>query len=195
MVFILGLKKSSRWWLLIIPLAILSLVFLGYFKTAKPKPVLNNQTEGREFIGLPVKLIIPAIGINANIQYLGVNQAGEMEIPNNIIDVGWFKLGSKPGEKGSAVIAGHLNGVGDESGVFANLDKLKTGDKLEVQDDGGKVLTFVVWKTGVYDFGYADEVFSRNDGVYLNLITCDGEWDKSKNSYKQRLVVFTKIVN
>ena len=99
------------------------------------------------------------------------------------------------GEKGSGVIAGHLNGKNGEDGVFIDLYKLKTGERLSVIDDKGATITFEVSESRIYDPGYADEVFSRNDGVYLNLITCDGVWDGAKKSYDKRLVVFTKMVN
>lgn len=68
---------------------------------------------------------------------MGVSSNGEMEIPKNIVDVGWFKLGSLPGTKGSAVIAGHFNGENGEDGVFYNLNKLIEGDKLLIEDDKG----------------------------------------------------------
>lgn len=57
----------------------------------------------------------------------------------------------------------------------------------------GTSTAFVVRESRLFDPGYADEVFSRNDGVYLNLITCDGVWDEAKNSYSKRLVVFADI--
>lgn len=117
-----------------------------------------------------------------------------MEVPSNIADVGWFKLGSKPGEKGSAVIAGHFNGPNGETGVFADLFKLKEGDRMYIEDDQGKSLTFVVRESRLYDPGYADEVFSKSDGAHLNLITCDGTWDGDKKSYSKRLVVFADLV-
>jgi LPXTG-site transpeptidase (sortase) family protein len=116
-----------------------------------------------------------------------------MEVPSNAVDVGWFDLGPRPGEKGSAVIAGHFDGENGGVGVFNNLYKLKKGDKLYVEDDKGTTLLFVVRESRIYNPGYADEVFSRNDSAYLNLITCDGVWDKAKKSYSERLVVFTDI--
>lgn len=143
--------------------------------------------------GLPIRLIIPAINVNARIQDVGIALKGEMEVPSNAVDVGWFKIGTRPGEVGSAVIAGHINGESGETGVFANLYKLKEGDNFYIENDKG-TLTFVVWKKQIFDPGYADEVFSRNDGVYLNLITCDGLWDGVKKSYSKRLVVFAVIV-
>lgn len=142
--------------------------------------------------GLPIFLTIPTINIQANIQDLGINSNGEMDIPNNIIDVGWFKFGSRPGEKGSAVIAGHFDGENGK-GVFANLNKLKEGDKLYIKDNNGTSFVFVVRESHIYDPGYVEEVFNLNDSSHLNLITCDGVWDENKKSYSKRLVVFADL--
>lgn len=145
-------------------------------------------------LGSPVRLIVPAININAGIQYLGVTNIGEMEVPNNVVDVGWFELGPRPGEQGSSVIAGHLNGPSGEVGVFADLSKLKKGDKLYIKNDNGTSVTFVVREKRTYDPGHAADVFNMSDTSHLNLITCDGDWNNDKKSYSKRLVVFTDIV-
>jgi LPXTG-site transpeptidase (sortase) family protein len=141
-----------------------------------------------------MRLSIPAIKVEANIQEVGVNSKGEMDVPGNIFEVGWFKLGPKPGEKGSAVISGHFNGKNNEAGVFIDLDKLKVGDKVYVEDGKGFSTSFVVRETQTYIPGYADDVFSKGEGVYLNLVTCDGVWDGGKKSFSKRLVVYTDLV-
>lgn len=161
---------------------------------AVEEQVLNTKPQ-KVKIGIPLQLLIPAIGIDANIQLLGVSASGQMEVPDNIVDVGWFKMGSRPGEVGSAVIAGHLDGKQGEPGIFANLDKLTKGDLLMVKDDMGNSTVFVVRDKRAYDPGFANEVFSQNDGVHLNLITCDGVWEKNIKSYSKRLVVFADAVN
>lgn len=140
---------------------------------------------------LPVRLIIPVINVNAHIQYVGVTSKGEMEVPNNAVDVGWFDLGPRPGERGNSVIAGHFDGKNGEAGVFANLYKLKEGDKLLIEDNKGISTVFVVREKRVYEPGYANDVFNSSDSAHLNLITCDGLWDGTKKSYSKRLVVFT----
>lgn len=101
----------------------------------------------------------------------------------------------RPGERGSAVIAGHLDGVNGEAGVFTNLDKLKVGDKLYVEDDKKISTMFVVREIRTFDPGYADDVFGRSDSAHLNLITCDGVWDGTKKSYTKRLVVFADVTS
>ena len=139
--------------------------------------------------------MIPVINVNAVIQYVGVTPKGAMAVPNNATDVGWFKLGPRPGEKGSAVIAGHFDGENGEAGVFTNLNKLKKGDKLYIKNDKGISITFVVRESRIYNPGYANDVFSGSSSAYLNLITCDGVWDGAKKSYSKRLVVFADIVH
>lgn len=142
-----------------------------------------------------MSIVIPAINVDTTIQYVGVDSRGDMEVPSNIVDVGWFKLGSRPGEKGSAVISGHIDGNDGEAGVFNNLHKLQMGDKLYIKDDKGATITFVVRESRIYNPGFAEEVFSTNDNAHLNLITCDGVWDSDKKSYSKRLVVFASIEN
>lgn len=188
------LKKSFRLPLLAIGLLTLSVVLFYSTRILNIKLILREKTINETSFGLPVALIIPSINVNSKIQYLGITSKGEMEVPNNINDVGWFKLGSRPGEKGSAVIAGHFNGENNQEGVFANLNKLKAGDKLSIEDKTGKSVTFIVQKKELYDSGYADDVFNQSGDAHLNLVTCDGLWDEAKKSYTKRLVIFSDIL-
>lgn len=145
--------------------------------------------------GLPKRITIPAIEVNSVIQSVGVTISGEMGTPNNTIDVGWFRLGPRPGEKGNAVIAGHVDDANGFPGVFANLYKLKKGDTLYIEDASGITYTFTVRGSYRYDPGFAEDVFSpTNDITGLNLITCDGSWDTTTNSFRKRLVVFAEII-
>ncbi|MFZ3069072.1 MAG: class F sortase [Microgenomates group bacterium] len=145
--------------------------------------------------GIPVRLIIPAINVDTAIQQVGVNSEGEMEVPNSILEAGWFKIGPIPGEIGSAVIAGHLDGKNDEAGVFVDLYKLKENSLIYVEDDKGESFVFIVREKRILNPDYAKEVFDLNDGVHLNLVTCDGVWDLNKKSYSKRLVVFADSVS
>lgn len=155
--------------------------------------VLSTETKRNE--SLPVRLQIPSIEVDSVIESMGLTSEGAMDVPGNKIDVGWYKFGSRPGESGSAVISGHFDGREGESGVFNNLNKLKKGDKVYVVNDKGATVTFVVRESKIYNPGYAEEVFSPHDnGIHLNLVTCDGIWDKDKKSYTERLVVFADIV-
>lgn len=143
--------------------------------------------------GLPMRLEIPSIHINAQILYMGLTKAGDMEAPVRIEDAGWYKLGTSPGNVGSAVIAGHV-GV-ERPGIFSNLSKVKPGDRVSVTDAKGDVSTFMVRESRTFaQTQKADEVFNSTSGAHLNLITCAGVWDQAKHRYSDRLVVFTDKV-
>lgn len=159
-------------------------------------PRLINRTLGTETEkrSLPTLLKIPSINIAASVEQVGLTIEGEMDVPKNVNNVGWYNLGPKPGEWGSSVVAGHFDGIYGQDAVFTNLNKLREGDKIYIEDEDGNTITFVVTGSRVYDPGFAEDVFVRNDGRYLNLITCDGVWDGSKKSFSKRLVVFAEIV-
>ena len=147
--------------------------------------------------GLPVRLKIPAIKVNAVIEHLGLTAKGAMDAPKGPLDVAWFNLGPRPGEKGSAVIAGHrswlLNG---QVAVFDKLSRLRQGDKLYIETDIGQSVSFVVRETRLYDpEADASEVFLSDNGRHLNLIASAGVWNESKSSATKRLVVFTDLSN
>lgn len=154
---------------------------------------LQPQSKAQSLYGLPARLEIPKLGINAHVIEMGLTANGNMDAPGNMQDVGWYKYGPRPGEVGSAVIDGHL-GVGVR-GVFADLHKLEVGDKITVLDKIGQRISFVVRRIEIYDrLARPEEVFVSNDGVHLNLITCSGPWNK-KYGTPDRLVVFTDLEN
>ena len=142
--------------------------------------------------GLPVRLKIPKIKGNAAVDYVGLTPDGAMGIPKIPRNVAWYNLGPRPGEEGSAVMAGHVNWYNGAKAVFVNLSKLKKGDKIIITDDRGATSTFVVRRLRTYRFDEdAPDVFSSDDGkAHLNLITCVGVWNKKLKSYSKRLVVF-----
>lgn len=145
--------------------------------------------------GVPIHLSIPAIGIDTQIEKVGLTSNGAMDVPKGRINAGWFELGTRPGEMGSAVIAGHSGWKGNLSAVFDNLDKLHKGDKIFVKDDKGEVMTFVVREGRLYS-PTADsvEIFNTKDGSHLNLITCAGIWSEVTKTSSKRLVVFADLL-
>ena len=57
--------------------------------------------------GFPVRLRIPSINVDAPVEYVGLTPDGAMDVPKERANVAWFNLGPRPGENGSAVVAGH----------------------------------------------------------------------------------------
>ncbi len=171
--------------------------------TPKPAPLPDIQVfdieqaeAGEVEVGTPVRLMIPSLKIDAPIEEMGLIENGKLDAPEEPFDAGWFKAGPKPGEKGNAVIDGHLDLKGKPA-IFWDLKKMKEGDMIGVTDDQGVTRSFKVTRTEVYDVEDAPmrEIFGKHhDGKNLNLITCAGKWRKDLDHYDQRLVVFTEMI-
>jgi len=151
-----------------------------------------STAAGTENITTPVRIRIPSIGIDTSIEPVALTATAAMDTPKNPLDAGWYDLGPRPGEIGNAVIDGHVDWYNGGAAVFANLDKLTNGDKIMIDDASGSTVTFTVRKSLRFDpSADATAVFISNDGLaHLNLITCDGVWDKQTKQYSKRLVVF-----
>lgn len=145
---------------------------------------------------LPARLKILSINVDAPIESVGLTPLGAMDVPKGPALVAWYKLGPRPGEIGNAVVAGHSGWKNNKPAVFDNLHKLQKGDLIYIQDAKGNTITFVMRESRSYDpKADATDVFSSNDGkAHLNLITCEGVWDKVTQSRSKRLVVFADRV-
>ena len=145
--------------------------------------------------GKPARLKIPVIGVDSAVIPVGLTSNGAMGVPKGPAEVAWFNLGPRPGESGSAVIAGHYGWKNNIPAVFDNLHKLRKGDKIFIEDEKGMTITFVVRKIRIYGKDeVASDVFGSNDGkARLNLITCAGAWNKEKKTFSKRLIVFTEL--
>ncbi len=151
-------------------------------KTAVQKP--TKQT------AQPVRLIIPAIGLSAPIESVGLNSSGEMAVPSgDSTDVGWYKNGTIPGNIGSAVLDAHV------FAAFEKLRYLKVGSEVYVENADGARLKFVVNDSRVYRLGELTSgmLFGKRDARRLNLITCAGQPTADGNTYTHRLVVYATL--
>ena len=141
---------------------------------------------------VPTKIIIEKLGINAPIESVGLDIQKRMDVPKDPDNAGWYNLGYKPGETGSAVIAGHVDTPTGAPAIFYNLSELEKGDEIKTTDESGNSYLFTVEKSIIYDFDKVplDEVFANKDKKRLNLITCDGTFDKANKNYTKRRVVY-----
>lgn len=144
---------------------------------------------------LPKQLRIEKLNIDAPLEHVGMDEKGNMDVPKDPMNAAWYQLGFAPGEKGSAVIAGHFDDPSGNPAVFYSLEKLTSGDKIDIELQSGKTLTYTVEKTARHPFDNfpLQEVFNSTDKPRLNLITCDGVFDKTQSTYLHRFVVYATI--
>ncbi|HSX40430.1 MAG TPA: class F sortase [Candidatus Saccharimonadales bacterium] len=163
--------------------------------SASPSFAATTAPQQQTTVVTPVRLRIPKLGIDTTIEQVGLDASGKMDVPSNNTNVAWYKLGYKPGEKGNAVIDGHLDTVTGAPAVFYSLSKLTAGDSVKVDDQNGHTYTFAVVDKQSFDFDKVPlaKIFGPSDTAYLNLITCEGVFNSVTKNYSQRVVVYTKL--
>lgn len=144
----------------------------------------------------PVELSVPAIGIDAAVQDVGMATDGSMDVPDNFTDVAWFSPGYEPGDFGHAVFDGHVSNV-DSAAVFFNVEDLETGASIYVTGDDGTTLRFEVTDLEFYplDNTPMDQIFGASDWPEVVLITCGGDWHPDVHLFDQRVVVYASLVD
>ncbi len=190
-----------------VALVILGIVIfgVGMFNRSEVNGLISPSPKAHESIlipqepdvTVPVTLSIPKLKVEAKVEYVGLDKENAMDIPKADMNVAWYQLGAKPGELGNSVMAGHFDKKDGKPAVFANLDELEKGDELMVKDENGKTLKFKVTETASYKLEEfpLKAVFGANTKSRLNLITCEGVFDKSSRLYSHRLVVYSELVD
>lgn len=154
----------------------------------RPKPNLPPMSFDP---GVPQRLIVEQIGLDAPVQGVATNAKGEMDAPVSADAVAWYRPGYLPGTLGNAVLAAHYLHTSGK-GAFYRLGELAAGDTVTLKTDQG-VQYFTVTGSKTLPSGFTDlaDIFGPSPSAGLNLITCSGEWDEASRQYRDRLVVFT----
>ncbi len=142
----------------------------------------------------PGHLSIAAIEVEADVTKLGLRPDSTVEVPTDPDKTGWFRLGPSPGQRGSAVILGHVDSL-EGPAVFIMLRYLTAGDRVRVTLADGRVATFVVERKATYpndDFP-AQRVYGSHGRAMLQLVTCGGDYDTDVGSYTANVVVYTSL--
>lgn len=144
----------------------------------------------------PVGVDIPKISARSTLIPLGLDDRGALQVPdiNKPEQAGWYSLGVKPGEIGPAVIVGHVDG-GGRAGIFYRLKELSIGDEINVGLADGRTLKFEVnsvEKILKSNFPTA-RIYGDVDHPALRLVTCGGQFDRSRRSYLSNVIVYADI--
>ncbi|WP_405809059.1 class F sortase [Streptomyces sp. NBC_01520] len=145
----------------------------------------------------PERIRIKKIAVDAPFTPLAIGPSGRLDAPpaNDMNLAGWFKDGATPGERGTSVVAGHVD-TKTGPAVFLLLSTLKAGNKVSITREDGIDTVFKV--DSVETFSKADfpndRVYADNGTAQLRLITCGGEFDKKEKDYKDNVVVFAHMV-
>jgi hypothetical protein len=142
----------------------------------------------------PVRIDIPKIGVSSSLDRLGRAADGTVEVPSRFEVAGWYELGTRPGDPGSAVILGHVDSDRGPA-VFFRLRELRRGDQIRVKRADGSSLRFVVERTEQYLKAKfpTDDVYYPTLTSGLRLVTCGGVFDDSWGHYLSNIIVFAAL--
>ena len=143
----------------------------------------------------PAQIEVPSIGVKAKIEATGILDNGEMGVPEDVDQVGWFKPGFKAGAKGNAVLAGHVDSLTGPA-VFYELKDIEVGETVVLTDADGREMVFEVKNLTSYETDEApiEEIFGSSDKRMINLITCTGDFNRDIGSHEERLVVTAELI-
>lgn len=162
---------------------------------SQPTEVPRDIPVEERLVDRPVQIAIPKIGVDTRVEWVGLDQDGNMDVPSGYDTTAWFEHGTRPGMTGNAVIAGHLDSQSGPA-VFYSLNSLAPGDEVVVTTQAGEVLTFRVDRVEAFQTDSAPlyEIFGPSSDKRLNLITCEGDFNPTERAYDKRLVVYTSLV-
>lgn len=144
----------------------------------------------------PVRLRIPAIGVDAPVTGLGLTADGALEVPpaEDPDLAGWYRGGPAPGAKGTAIVAGHVDNARGPA-VLYSLGTLKRGARIEVTRRDARTAVFTVDAVEVYaNADFPDrKVYGPTGRAELRVITCGGGFSPG-SGYRGNVVAYAHLV-
>lgn len=142
---------------------------------------------------VPTRVRVPSLDVDSPLMELGLQEDGTVEVPptGEGSPAGWYRNSPTPGERGPAILLGHVGNAHGRLGVFGRLEELGPGDVVEVDREDGTTAVFTVDRAVSYeraDFP-KDEVYGNTDDAQLRLITCEdysawtGRWEANHVVY------------
>lgn len=140
----------------------------------------------------PDRLVIASLGIDAHVVPIGVTARGELAIPADVHNLGWYQYGPSPGAPaGSIVIAGHVDSATQGIGALFPLRTIEAGAVITVTTTDERQWDYRVISRQDYPKPVLPlaALFSPAGAPRLTLLTCGGPFDHNTRSYLDNLVV------
>ncbi|CCG01159.1 class F sortase [Blastococcus saxobsidens] len=144
----------------------------------------------------PVRIELPGQGITAPVDPVGVAGDGQMELPEDVARVGWYRFGPAPGEPGNAVLAGHVDDREQGAGALFPLREVAAGAEIVVTDATGQATRWRVVSRELVQKQVLplEALFARDGPPRLVVLTCGGPFLPEYRSYRDNVVVVAEPV-
>ncbi|HEV2782355.1 MAG TPA: sortase [Actinophytocola sp.] len=141
-------------------------------------------------LGAPLRITIPAIGVDAPLVAVGLRPDGAMQTPE-FGHAGWYDLGPKPGQPGPAVVVAHVDSDAEGPDVFHRLRELHAGDRVTVHyPEGARTFAVTGKEQAAKTELPAARIWNGTTMPVLRLITCGGPFDRKASSYLDNVIVY-----
>lgn len=132
--------------------------------------------------------------MDSQIVKLGLNADETMEVPRDFAVAGWYQHLPTPGERGPAIISGHIDSKAGPA-VFFRLRELQAGAEIRVTRADGSVAVFRVDQLEQFPKAEfpTERVYGDLDHAGLRLITCGGTFDRSIGHYRDNIVAYATL--
>lgn len=162
-------------------------------------PVVSADGAGSE-TSSPVPTVVeyPRLGAELPVTPTGVSDDGQMAIPDDAAQAGWYKYGPTPADgEGDTVVAAHSGSEQTPEGPLYSMHGALAGDEVVVTDAEGQRHHYTV--TAVEQLGKEGldftPYFARTGPERLVLITCGGQWVPERGSYADNIIVVAEPVH
>ena len=140
--------------------------------------------------GDPLRVTIPAIGVDAALVPVGLKPDGAMQTPDFGL-AAWYSPGPRPGEPGPSVLVAHVDSAANGPDVFFRLKDLAAGDQVVVHYRTSAVTFVVTGKEQAAKTALpANKIWNGATAPVLRLITCGGAFDRAARSYLDNVIVY-----
>jgi hypothetical protein len=143
---------------------------------------------------VPEVISIPRIRVRAQVIQLGLTPNGKAAVPPlRRPDVtSWFDRGPTPGQRGTAILYGHVDARKVRPAVFYRLGMLRPGNLIFVTLRDRQVAAFRVYKVALDPKSAfpAATVHMHTRRPTLRLVTCGGTFDRRTRHHLGNIVVF-----
>lgn len=168
-----------------------------------PAPDDRSRAEGRRIpaahdpvaAARPTRVAIPDIGVDAPLTGVGLGPDGALEVPSPQAEnlAGWYDGGATPGERGTAVLVGHVDNDAGPA-VFFRLGALKRGAEVSVPREDGRTAVFTVYAVELHrkEAFPGDRVYRDTGRAELRVITCGGGYAED-TGYQGNVVAFARL--
>ncbi|MFJ2115126.1 MULTISPECIES: class F sortase [unclassified Streptomyces] len=143
------------------------------------------------------RLRIPALKVDAPVVDVGLDPDGWIAAPppQDANLAGWYQNGVAPGQRGTAVVVGHVDNHAGPA-VFYGLGSLKKGQHIEVSRFDGRTAEFEIYGVEVFAKNSfpGSRVYGDTGHAELRVITCGGAYSRAAG-YDGNVVVFARLVS